>query len=367
MPFRIKGDDLLAYWPRDVIRRYRYYARQFGLIPKLKESYIHPTRGVYCERPYEVRGNELIPLEGYFTLKTFVKQEVPRNTWEASLPQLAIGETMHQLVADGVPRKIVCKLQAMFFDRTIQSCWRARVDPYVPKAFGGLGLVPKNPSAYPGAHYQKCAHYIHNHPSVSLEASAKSYPKDSFGRYMAEKISAGRTFKYAFEGQTDLVLTEDSFTPWYAATAATMAMLLPLSFEPAKFCRYLKAQNRANGRFSKLVKRQRVFIKRSYGSLYDLEKRLLVVKVTLDHACSSEQEKGIRDLEYPGVSADDVHKALDDDVIRRVNHDYLMELGLGKPARTHSWSYSRELPASINIAANTPLPLQRVSELIELG
>jgi hypothetical protein len=312
----------------DVIRRYRYYVRQFGLIPKIKDSYIHATRGVYCEKPYEVNSyNELAPLEGYFTLKTFVKQELPRKIWEASLPQLSVGNTMHQLLSEGVPRPILCKLQGMFFDRLIQSAWRHRIDPFVPKSFGGLGLLPKNPLAYPGAHYQKCAHYIHNHPTVSLDAHAKSYPKGSFGRYVAEKITAGGAgLRYAFEGQTDLILCEDSFTQWYASTAATMAMVLPVSFEPAKFSRYLKALHRANGKMSKSVKRQRVFIRRNYAQLYDLEKRLLVVKVSLDYVCSAEQEKGIRDIEYPGTSVEDVHKALTDEIIKRVNREYLTVL-----------------------------------------
>jgi hypothetical protein len=266
-----------------------------------------------------------VPLEGYFTLKTFVKVETSTKPWESTLPQLTLGDTLHKLVKESVPRDILVKLQNVFCGPVIRAALRGRIDPYLPKTFGGLGYLPADMSAKPNVHGQKVVHYLHNHPQVISSPNAKMYPKGSLCRYTQEALATAlKPLRYGFEGATSMILTDDAFTSWWLEITMYHAAAR-LQYAPPKFLRYLKELHKCNSRLARNVKASRVFIRRNYAQCYDLESRFGIVKATHDIICSATPEQYSKQFE------ESLKFDINKEIVDRLNSDLLLDLRTGKP------------------------------------
>jgi hypothetical protein len=270
--FRIKGDDLIAYWTKAQINQYIDLIENLGYIVKRKCSYIHPTRGLFCENPYELRHSELIPLEGYFSFKF-----LSANTAEFDLPSIA--RRLHGLVDEGVPREVVCNIQSMYLRKQIRLCRQMSVDPYVPAFFGGMGLVPKYPDKSPSVQYQRIAKRLVSKPfDYRARLVLESYPKNSLQFAVARDVARyTRHMMYGFDRATDLVLCEDKFSKALVEPLTYFHMKWRQPGEP-NLSRYLKAVKRTFTSLRRSSEAWAVNYRYNYRQLYDLESRVGAVK-----------------------------------------------------------------------------------------
>jgi hypothetical protein len=133
--FRIKGDDLIAYWSLSQISAYRTKSETVGLVVNEK-TWVHKTLGTFCEGDYELtsglRGmRHTLKRLATFSLKSFVKDE--------PFPY-EVGE---RFVSRGVERQLLIDMQSYFHREWKMIARRNGVNEYAPARFGGLGFVPK--------------------------------------------------------------------------------------------------------------------------------------------------------------------------------------------------------------------------------
>jgi hypothetical protein len=295
--FRIKGDDLIGYWTKRQINTYQANIRGLGYIVKTSSSYVSLSRGLFCENPYEVRNGYLVPLEGYFSLK-FLSQNLPDQ-----INLFALADRFHNLVNEGVPRKIVSSLQGLFLKKEIQKSWQARIDPYVPRMFGGLGLVPKDPDKYPSTHYQRIARRLVSKPfdhRMSLVTS--SFPKDSLGRKAGEATAhCVRNLIYGFDSETRAFLCTDRLSA-PLLELQTLYHIYRAPSLPPTLGRYFRAVCALKKKLGKKAPGTVVNYRLTYRRLYELEAGIAPVKsvydiVRFNHPNKKDRERFLQQME----------------------------------------------------------------------
>jgi hypothetical protein len=133
--FKIKGDDLIAYWSSFQISSYKEIAGSVGLVVNEK-TWTCDRLGTFCEGDYILSSDKggfrhCLRRLPTFSLKSFVKNEpFPHE----------IGE---RFVSRGVPRELLRDMQSYFHDSWLVLCREKGVNAYAPARFGGLGFVPK--------------------------------------------------------------------------------------------------------------------------------------------------------------------------------------------------------------------------------
>jgi hypothetical protein len=135
--YRLKGDDLIAFWTPLQIRMYTEIAEHCGLVLNDK-TVTHKSYGTFCEGDYMLRpGNRhsVYHLDrlATFSLKSFVKDE--------PLPY----DIAERFVSRGVDPGLLHRMQKAFHKQWIDLCAeRSGINPYAPRSFGGLGLYAKD-------------------------------------------------------------------------------------------------------------------------------------------------------------------------------------------------------------------------------
>jgi hypothetical protein len=284
--FRIKGDDLIAYWTLEQIERYKFNITSLGYIVKESSSYVNPTRGLFCETPYEVRAGWLTPLEGYFSLK-FLSQN---QSDEINL--FSIADRFHNLLDEGVPRSVVCTLQDLFVRKQIRASWSANIDPYVPRLYGGLGLVPRLPNRRPNTRYQRIVKRLVDRPFDNRpELLWSLYPKDSFGWKTGKDLQMmRRNLIYGYDRSTPMYLCTDNFTN-ALVEPTTLHNVFRFPSKPPRLGNYFKAVIRLKKDLGRITKTTAVNYRRSYAEMYDLQDRISPIKDVYDIVRFSHPER----------------------------------------------------------------------------
>jgi len=186
--FRIKGDDLLARWPKEAIRRYRLRMTELGFV--VKPGGVARHSGTFCEKPYHLLGNEFFQGADYLPLRwVSCGEEAYHHELERMAPALIERTRSVHKYLSIAPEGSMRLIQRVAFRELLQLAKDYSIDPYVPLRFGGLGLVPPRPKRKPSKVYQYVCGYIHNNAyDDSYALLAKSYPKGSAGRAAAEAI-----------------------------------------------------------------------------------------------------------------------------------------------------------------------------------
>jgi hypothetical protein len=245
-----------------------------------------------------VRGDLLVPLKGYFSLK-FISQNEPDK-----INLFDVADRFHKLIEEEVPRSVVVKLQAIYLVKQIRDSWRAGINPYVPRLFGGLGLVPENEFRRPESVYQRICKRIVNHPfDHRANLLHESYPPDSLGDAVGKYIAnMRRNMLFAFERSTDLTLCEDVFTPTCWVPVTYFHMFRKKAAQPRLFY-YLAAVRKYRKKLGKKFPGTSLNYSRSYREMYDLESRIRPIKAVHDAVATS----------YPTrVEADTARRRLED-------------------------------------------------------
>jgi hypothetical protein len=130
--YRLKGDDLIALWTQQQITLYKGIAARCGLITNEK-TWQCKSIGTFCEGDYVLswgsRGTvATLTRLPTISLRSFVKDEpVPI-------------EIADRFVARGFPSGVFTDMQSYFHSKWKKLCREKAVNPYGPRAFGGLGL-----------------------------------------------------------------------------------------------------------------------------------------------------------------------------------------------------------------------------------
>jgi hypothetical protein len=178
--FRIKGDDLIAYWTYSMIRYYRKLVKAVGLILNETKTFTGLSRGVFCEEPWILLkcpgGLRLVKArKGFIPLKWVVKQVEfrPDLVW-TGLP------TFPELKGR-FPLPKVVRLSKMIFGQWIRYAKKLGIDPYAPRALGGLGF-PALPEKVASIATRRVATALRNFPfllnrmrSLSIKSAAQGY------------------------------------------------------------------------------------------------------------------------------------------------------------------------------------------------
>jgi hypothetical protein len=152
--YRLKGDDLIAYWTKMQIDWYTDLSASVGLVLNDK-TIVHPTYGTFCEGDYRLRPGgsrhtafhlDRLPT---FSLKAFVNNEpVPY-------------EIAERFVARGVSSALFADMQRYYHKSWRHLCHEKGVNPYCPRSLGGLGLYT-GPNHLLDTHSAKMVRACHN-------------------------------------------------------------------------------------------------------------------------------------------------------------------------------------------------------------
>jgi len=131
--YRIKGDDLVAYW---TTVQWSYYLRlmsELGFVVNTTKSFGSRKYATFCEADYVLHGfRAVLHRMDTFSLRTFVKKEVPNfNFW---------GRFRHN-------KRVLCSIRSL--SRTlcrsvIIKYTTRKIDPCLDVSLGGLSLVPSD-------------------------------------------------------------------------------------------------------------------------------------------------------------------------------------------------------------------------------
>jgi hypothetical protein len=146
--FRIKGDDIIAYWSRAQIQMYTELCFSVGLVIN-KKSRISDLYGTYCEGDYILEGNSLRRLPT-FSLRSFVNDTILSS------------ETINSYLRRGVARETLITLQSTCHGMWLGLCAHMGVDPYMPKSLGGLDMIPRDMSAEVPRDYRRVVQLANN-------------------------------------------------------------------------------------------------------------------------------------------------------------------------------------------------------------
>jgi hypothetical protein len=138
MRFRIKGDDILAYWSVEQIKRWKFFCRMVGFVVNDKKSFNSRDAGTFCEAHYILREDGL-HIQPTLSVKTFV------TTGNVDRFQV-ISSISDQAYKRGVSPKRTNLLLGMYFPRELRFAREKKLPLYLPSSMGGLGMIPDDPS-----------------------------------------------------------------------------------------------------------------------------------------------------------------------------------------------------------------------------
>jgi hypothetical protein len=227
--FRIKGDDLIAYWTAQQIQLYQKYSAAVGLLVNDK-TWTHRKLGTFCEGDYELvlKDGPWVVLKRLptFSLKSFVKNE--------PFPY-EIGE---RFISRGVPRELLFDMQAYYHVSWRKLAHEKGVNPYAPSRLGGLGFVPKldHPLDELTARAVNASHNGLPLRSEREDHRYKGLASMCLGSYSRVRWSVfGTLDPVAFDREFSSVLATCSFMD------AHRAILEPRAITPGKRVRALRA------------------------------------------------------------------------------------------------------------------------------
>jgi hypothetical protein len=146
--FRIKGDDIISLWTLEQITLYKALAAACGLVVNHK-SVISRHYGVYCEADYIREGYKLRRLPT-FSLRSYANGTIPGSA------------VISAYLERGVPADILLAIQRPTLKSWFSLCHEKEVDPYMPEALGGLGLLPPDMNAEVPRNYRRLVQLANN-------------------------------------------------------------------------------------------------------------------------------------------------------------------------------------------------------------
>jgi len=165
--YRTKGDDVIGYWSRKQRATYRRTARAFGYKLNVPKSFESETMGTFCEGLYcltEVGGAQVS--KPALSSRAPGPQSTTRYTLRLqpniSLRGLCVlgfadklevmSTASHEAYRRNFPSKRMNGLLEMAFPKELQFAKKANLPLYMPRNFGGVGLVPDDPRRFLSMH-----------------------------------------------------------------------------------------------------------------------------------------------------------------------------------------------------------------------
>nr|QIP68041.1 RNA-dependent RNA polymerase [Erysiphales narna-like virus 3] len=129
--FRLKGDDLIAFWTKRQWEAYKFRMENVGFVINVTKSFIAKTFGNFCEVDYaEKRIRGVLHREPTYSVKSLA----------TNLPLSP--EQWRLLLRLGAPLWKLSALQRKFCSKWYQAARRVGIDACAPPKLGGLGLCP---------------------------------------------------------------------------------------------------------------------------------------------------------------------------------------------------------------------------------
>jgi hypothetical protein len=205
--FMIKGDDLIAFWTLAQIAKYKTLCHMVGFIVKEEASFIGRDFGIFCETLFTITDGTLHPVEKDYIPLRFCHCEsdtVARGVHVPLPAILTLGDTIRSF-RGRVPHETLVRVQGYVARGWPTSGRKMGVDPYLPKEFGGLGLVPHHEERLLSRRDRVVVTYYHNHPdefvkdSLRLSYSSRSKVMDDTVRYMSDRFIGRVKFRLKTE------------------------------------------------------------------------------------------------------------------------------------------------------------------------
>jgi len=163
--FYMKGDDLMALWPRWLVNRYhKLLGPVTGMPPNIQKSFVstnHHLRGVFCEKGYQFsRTDSSFLIEGTFVSvralssadEGWVTRSAKQN-WALSMkrrpgqhpgvpPSFGAAQYLRGQL-ERIGHRQAATLCELVSKETISQAKRNRMVMYLPVELGGVGLIPR--------------------------------------------------------------------------------------------------------------------------------------------------------------------------------------------------------------------------------
>jgi hypothetical protein len=148
--FKIKGDDIIALWTQAQITLYTEIALRVGLVVNHK-SVVSRLYGTYCEGDYVLNPRtRVLRRLPTISLRSFVTGKPPGS------------DAIKTFIQRGYPSNRLVALQNSSMSNIVRLCHEKEVDPYMPEALGGIGLLPPDIYALVPKHYRRVVQGAHN-------------------------------------------------------------------------------------------------------------------------------------------------------------------------------------------------------------
>jgi hypothetical protein len=296
--FRIKGDDLIAYWTLGQYDHYKRNCRSVGLHVNDKTS-VGLTYGTFCEGDYMIskgkgeNPSKLVRLPT-FSLRSFVSDSPLSH------------DAVEVITRRGVPIETLILLQRRAHRRWFALASELGVNPYTPVQLGGLGFASK-PDRKLDVRSSCLLNHVHNgirtvNPSISHMKLAPFAKAVQSLIETLEYIAERRDIPYCSH---EFVKHKDTIDGRLIATAsfddATHGVIQPQRPFPTPG-RYVRKQSR----YSRLCARKyggRPTNGDTVGKAYDVVRRLVPKETSFLHVYGQYIEEDPYAEPDPGSSA----------------------------------------------------------------